>query len=110
MVGIEEKKMIKLLFHFLLLLVLLISILIIITGGAWVLSLELNEMLDVDVLWNVKRKVRRFIYGEKDGRLQPRRAKGYKANPHRSNIQRLFVQKRKSIRTKIQKRNQETAE
>lgn len=55
--------MINFLFNLLLLSVLLIALLIVIVGGLWILSYELTEALQVDVLFKIKRKVRIFIYG-----------------------------------------------
>lgn len=57
--------MISILFKLLCTLVLFIAILIVLVGAIWVLSLMLKEALEVDVLWNAKRKLRSYIYGER---------------------------------------------
>ena len=56
--------MINFLFNLLLITTLLIAFLIVLIGAVWVLSYEINTMLDVDILFKVKRKAREIAYGK----------------------------------------------
>lgn len=66
--------MIKFLFNALLTIVLLLSILIIIVGAAYVLQVELLELLEVDVFMNIKRKVRKYCYATEEEREKIRKS------------------------------------
>ena len=62
--------MINFLFNLLLITTLLIAFLIVLIGAVWVLSYEINTMLDVDILFKVKRKVREITYGKGNTEIQ----------------------------------------
>lgn len=62
--------MINFLFNLLLITTLLIAFLIVLIGAVWVLSYEINTMLDVDILFKVKRKVREIAYGKENTEIQ----------------------------------------
>lgn len=106
--------MIKFLFNLLCTIVIFQAILMVIIGGAYILNVELKELLEVDVLFNLKRKVRNYIYAEKKDkktkRLRYRRPKRNQKNTFRSNLQRLSLQKWKPLKKAIRERSQETAE
>ena len=65
--------MINFLIHFLLLIVLISSIIVILLGIVWIIGLELKEIFEIDVLWNIKRKVRNYIYADDETRREIRR-------------------------------------
>lgn len=65
--------MINILFHLLITMVLLSSIIVLLLGIIWVISIELKEILEVDVLWNIKTKVRSYIYASEEQRKEIRR-------------------------------------
>lgn len=65
--------MINILFHILITMVLLASIIVLLLGIMWLISIELREMLDVDVLWNIKMKVRTYVYASEEQRKEIRR-------------------------------------
>lgn len=65
--------MINFLIHFLLLMVLISSIIVMLLGIVWIISLELKEIFEIDVLWNIKRKVRNYIYADDETRREIRR-------------------------------------
>lgn len=56
--------MINFLFNLLLITTLLVAFVIVLIGAVWVLSFEINTMLDVDILFKLKRKVREIAYGK----------------------------------------------
>jgi len=98
----------SILFKILITLVLFVGILITIVGSTWVLSLQLNELLEVDVLWNIKKKVRAYIYGDNRkvvGRVFSRRTKRSKSDRAKihSVKKRLFRAKDKPKAIQVQK-------
>ena len=57
----------NLLIRILSLILILLVFIIALLGGLYVLVVEIDYILDVDVLWKVKQKVRTFVYGEQIG-------------------------------------------
>ncbi len=45
---------------------------ILIFGALWILSIELQEILEVDILFNLKRKAKIWVYGKYDGKTMGR--------------------------------------
>lgn len=86
--------MINFLIHFLLLIVLISSIVVMLLGIVWIISLELKEIFEIDVLWNIKRKVRNYIYADDETRREIRRNIYRGTNAVRRDRKRTFKSKR----------------
>ena len=87
----------SLLFNILMTLVLITGILIVLVGSLWVLCLQLNELLEVDVLWKVKRKARSIIYADREtmGRmLGPGTSRGHRNRIQADKVKRSILQRR----------------
>ena len=87
--------MINFLIHFLLLMVLISSIIVMLLGIVWIISLELKEIFEIDVLWNIKRKVRNYIYADDETRREIRRNIYRGTNAVRRDRKRTSKSKRK---------------
>ena len=86
----------SLLFNILMTLVLIVGILIVLVGSLWVLSLQINELLEVDVLWRVKRKARSIIYADREtmGRmLGPGASRGHRNRIQTNKVKRSILQR-----------------
>lgn len=49
------------------LILILLTFLIALIGGLYILVVEIDYILDVDVIWKLKQKVRAIVYGEQRG-------------------------------------------
>lgn len=74
--------MINFLFNLLLITTLLVAFVIVLIGAVWVLSFEINTMLDVDVLFKLKRKVRKIVYGTEEECIPNRDNKRQETEEH----------------------------
>ena len=105
--------MINILFNTLVILVLFIGLLIVIVGAFYVLTTMLNWVLEIDVLWNIKRKARQYIYGTREKkeprRFYRRRTKANIKNTFGSKIQRKALSIRFFNKRIIQKVDTEVA-
>lgn len=94
-------------------LVLIVGLLIVIVGAIYVLTTMLNWVLEVDVLWNIKRKARQYIYGTRENkeprRFYKRRTKANIKNTFGSKIQRKALSIRFFDKGIIQKVGKEVA-
>ena len=54
----------QILFQILMVILLLLALILVLVGGLYVLSIELQWWLDVDVFYKLKRKVRAYVYAE----------------------------------------------
>lgn len=63
----EIKKEMSLLFKIISLILILLVFIITVTACLYVLAVEIDWILEVDVLWKVKQKVRVLVYGNQLG-------------------------------------------
>ena len=102
--------MIAILIKTLLTLVLILGILIVIVGTTWVLSLMINEMLEVDILWKLKEKARKCVYGKTMGGMFERRNRRSRSDRDKTKaIKRALLQRRDNSKG-IQEQSNETTE
>lgn len=50
----------------LILIILLLAFLIVLIGFLYIVAVEIDYILEVDILWKVKQKARRLIYGQSE--------------------------------------------
>ena len=104
--------MLNLLFHVLAAITLILSMIIIVLGFLWIIQLELIEMIHVNILWKVEKKVRAWSYGEKKRktveRVLKRRKGGNSANRKRAQRLKRAVQTRSDKPQEIQLQDDKT--